>query len=62
MNAIPQRLNQPESDHVQAFVDELSALCAKCGIGIEGGILYNMQCEDRPHSYAADADSRLYRV
>ena len=62
MNAIPQRKPQPESSQLQVFLGELTALCAKHEIGIEGGVLYSMQREDQAHSYEADADSRLYRV
>ena len=43
------------------FTRELTELCRKHRLGIEGGAVYVMEHEDYPHVYALDAESKLVR-
>lgn len=50
-----------ESERRRLFVEELSDVCRKYGLGIEGGQVYVMENEDYPHNYIVDGDDKLIR-
>lgn len=45
----------------EQFADGVTALAERLGIGIEGGILYEMEGEDFAYRYKCDHQSRLIR-
>jgi hypothetical protein len=50
-------------DRCNAFLTDLTQLCARYGIGISGdAVLFVMEPEDFAHRYCADSESRLVRL
>lgn len=52
----------PEFPDTRAFTAELTDICNKHGLGIEGGTIYAQIPEDQIFRYACDDDSKLVRL